>query len=51
MSESNTTYYLFIAESGDHGLTILSPDFPIFLLCGVLMSQLECPLAKNAVNG
>ena len=32
-------YYLFIDESGDHGLVNLDPGFPVFLLCGVLLSQ------------
>jgi hypothetical protein len=31
-------YALFIDESGDHGLTTLNTDFPVFLLCGVLIS-------------
>lgn len=30
-------YYLFLDESGDHGLTKVDPSFPIFILCGVLM--------------
>ena len=32
-------YYLFIDETGDHGLTTLNPDFPLFLLCGTLLSN------------
>lgn len=32
-------YYLYIDESGDHGLTTLNPDFPVFLLCGVIVSE------------
>lgn len=32
-------YYLFIDESGDHGLVNLDPDFPVFLLCGLLTSE------------
>ena len=32
-------YYLFLDESGDHGLSNINPDFPIFLLCGVLFSH------------
>jgi len=31
-------YYLFIDESGDHGLVSVNPDFPVFLLCGVVIS-------------
>lgn len=32
-------YNLFIDESGDHGLSNLNPDFPIFLLCGIVISS------------
>lgn len=32
-------YTLYIDESGDHGLSNLNPDFPIFLLCGVIVSS------------
>jgi hypothetical protein len=31
-------YNLFIDESGDHGLSNLNPDFPVFLLCGIIIS-------------
>lgn len=26
-------------ESGDHGLTVVNPQFPVFVLCGVIMSE------------
>ena len=32
-------YSLYIDESGDHGLSNLNPDFPIFLLCGIVISS------------
>lgn len=32
-------YYLFIDESGDHGLKVMNPDFPVFVLCGILISE------------
>ncbi|MEI6576591.1 MAG: DUF3800 domain-containing protein [Bacteroidota bacterium] len=32
-------YLLYIDESGDHGLSNLNPDFPVFVLCGVLATQ------------
>jgi len=34
-------YNLYIDESGDHGLCNLNPDFPIFLLCGIIISSEE----------
>lgn len=32
-------YYVFLDESGDHGLNNIDPDFPVFVLCGVVISQ------------
>jgi len=34
-------YYLFIDESGDHGLTTIDSDFPVFLLSGVVISATD----------
>lgn len=34
-------YYLFIDESGDHGLKTIDSSFPVFLLCGILISENE----------
>lgn len=35
------SYYFFIDESGDHGLSNIDEDFPVFVLCGVLISDTE----------
>lgn len=43
-------HYLFIDESGDHGLTSLNPDFPVFLLCGVLVSQVDYHQIREEFN-
>jgi len=43
-------YYLFIDETGDHGLTTLNPDFPVFLLCGVLIPEQEYEKIKDSFN-
>jgi hypothetical protein len=32
-------YHLFIDESGDHGLGNIDEDFPVFVLCGVILSE------------
>lgn len=32
-------YYLFLDESGDHGLTQITPHSSVFLLCGVLLQS------------
>lgn len=50
MVASNNKYYLFIDESGDHGLTTLNHDFPIFLLCGVLVSEPEYFAIRDEFN-
>ncbi len=34
-------YYLFIDETGDHGLTKIDINFPIFLLSGILIKKNE----------
>jgi len=39
MQEIHKKFYLFIDESGDHGLANLDQDFPVFLLCGLLTSS------------
>ena len=40
-SERNnkSKYYLFIDECGDHNLTKYDPGFPVFTLCGILISR------------
>lgn len=43
-------YYLFIDESGDHGLKTIDTSFPVFLLCGVLVSEDEFSMINNNVN-
>lgn len=40
-------YFLFLDESGDHGLNKIDPDFPIFVLCGVIMSETDYRLGVN----
>lgn len=43
-------YQLYLDESGDHGLTTLNHDFPVFLLCGVLVSEIEYIRLRDALN-
>jgi hypothetical protein len=42
--------FLFIDESGDHGLTQIDINFPIFVLCGVLISQSDYERINNDIN-
>jgi hypothetical protein len=43
-------YYFFIDESGDHGLTKVNSDFPVFLLCGILITEDEYEKVRQAIN-
>jgi hypothetical protein len=43
-------YYLFLDESGDHGLTNLNPDFPVFLLCGILITESDYETVRQSMN-
>ena len=43
-------YYLFLDESGDHGLAKFDPDFPVFLLCGVLVREDEYESIRQNIN-
>jgi len=43
-------YYLFIDESGDHGLVNLDPSFPVFLLCAILTSEDNYFDIRNNIN-
>jgi hypothetical protein len=43
-------YFLFIDETGDHGLTTLNPVFPVFLLCGALIAEPENDKIKITFN-
>jgi len=31
------TYRFFLDETGDHGLSFIDTNFPLFLLCGCLL--------------
>ena len=43
-------YKLFLDESGDHGLTNLNPDFPVFLLCGILIKEDDYESVRQSMN-
>lgn len=50
MTTDHTKYHLFIDESGDHGLTTLNTEFPVFLLCGVLISEPAYQQLRKSFN-
>jgi hypothetical protein len=43
-------YFLFMDESGDHGLININQDFPIFVLCGALISEDNYQKLQEEVN-
>jgi len=34
-------YYLFLDECGDQNLSNFNPDFPLFTLCGIIVSEID----------
>jgi hypothetical protein len=50
LERTENKFYLFIDESGDHGLTTLNPSFPVFVLGGVLMSKSNYTLIRDEFN-
>ena len=50
MDSKTEIYYLFIDESGDHGLVNLDPSFPVFLLCGMLISKDNYEQTRDDIN-
>ena len=45
-----TPYYLFLDECGDQNLSNFDPSFPVFTLCGVIMSQAQLDWISNEIN-
>ena len=43
-------YYLYLDETGDHGLSYIDSNFPIFLLCGCLFSQNELKNIEEEID-
>lgn len=43
-------YYLFLDESGDHGLGKIDSSFPVFVLCGIICSDNEYKLINEKIN-
>lgn len=47
---SNQKYYFFIDETGDHGLSFIDDNFPIFLLAGCLINQVDLEQLERNFN-
>src|SRR3989338_8489725 len=43
-------YYLFLDETGDHGLSYIDDNFPLFLLSGIFISEEEYSALCKKVN-
>lgn len=41
---------MFVDESGDHGLVNINQDFPVFVLCRVLISSESLPILETAIK-
>jgi hypothetical protein len=50
LSINSMNYYLFIDESGDHGLSNIDKSFPVFVLCGVFMSETEYEVINKSLD-
>ena len=43
-------YYFFLDETGDHGLTYIDKNFPLFLLCGCVFSKDTLLKTETEIN-
>lgn len=43
-------YYFFLDETGDHGLTFIDKNFPLFVLCGCLINENELKIMEDRIN-
>ncbi|MDO8558972.1 MAG: DUF3800 domain-containing protein [bacterium] len=43
-------YYLFLDETGDHGLSFIDRNFPLFLLAGCLFEDAELTKIEEEIN-
>ncbi len=43
-------YKLFLDETGDHGLTYIDDNFPLFLLCGCIISEEELRILELRIS-
>lgn len=46
----NKKYQFFLDETGDHGLTFIDDNFPIFLLAGCLFEELEYQRVSSEID-
>jgi len=44
------TYFLFLDETGDHGLSFVDKNFPLFLLCGCIIEKTQLQEIERQIN-
>lgn len=44
------SYFLFLDESGDHDLTFVDKNFPLFLLCGCIIEESALKTIESDIN-
>lgn len=49
-AQQNNRYHFFLDETGDHGLTFIDENFPIFLLAGCLVEDCEYQRITEEIN-
>lgn len=47
---SQDKYYLFLDECGDQNLSSFDPNFPIFTLCGIIVSEQNLGILEAQIN-
>jgi hypothetical protein len=43
-------HYFFLDETGDHGLSFVDRNFPLFLLCGCLINEYNLLRIEKQIN-
>lgn len=46
----NNIYHFFLDETGDHGLTFVDENFPVFVLAGCLFENSEYIKISEKIN-
>ena len=48
--ERCSNYYLYLDECGDQNLTNFDPSFPVFTLCGIIISEEKQNVLEGQIN-
>lgn len=50
ISDTMNRYYLYLDECGDQNLSSFDPQFPIFTLCGIIVSEEQDVMLSEKIN-